>query len=81
MPLFRRANALISQASGTLSRSEAMFTAIAEDLREAIEEFQDGFSLELGNTGEGSIMDFVTGKISTLPIYIRVKPRESLDKK
>ena len=81
MPLFRRANALISQASGSLSRTEKLVDALIADVRDAIEEVKDGVTLELTKTGEGSMLDFFMGRIDTLPIAIRVKLRESLDKK
>ena len=37
---------------------------------------EDGFTIKLIRTGEGSVMDFVTGKIDELPIGVRIELEE-----
>ena len=39
-------------------------------------ELLDGVSFSLERTGDGTLMDFVTGKIDKLPLRIRLEPEE-----
>jgi len=70
--MFRRVRGLINQASGAVSRTEQIVQALAQDLHEAVEESVNGFTIEVENTGEGTLFDFLQGKIKVLPLRFRV---------
>jgi len=52
----------------------------AQDLiafaKAVLADVEDGFTIKLIRTGEGSVMDFVTGKIDELPIGVRIELEE-----
>jgi ABC-type phosphate transport system substrate-binding protein len=76
MPLFGRVRGLINQASGAVSRTEQIVQALAQDLHEAVDETVNGFTIEVENTGTGTVIDFLTGKTKTLPLRFKVKIKE-----
>jgi hypothetical protein len=45
-------------------------------LRELFADLQDGVSFTLEHTGEGTIWDFLRGKIKTLPLKVIVDPSD-----
>jgi len=58
--------------------NSTMFSA--QDLiafaKAVLADVEDGFTIKLIRTGEGSVMDFVTGKIDELPIGVRIELEE-----
>ena len=63
--LRRRLDALQGDAHGTLAV-----------VRDVLLDFQDGISITVVNTGEGTVMDFLLGKTKTLPIKLVVTASE-----
>ena len=39
-------------------------------VRDVLLDFQDGVAVKLVSTGEGTVLDFLTGKIKVLPLKI-----------
>lgn len=44
--------------------------------RELLHDLHDGVTIKLVNTGQGTVLDFLSGKIKELPIQIIVDPQE-----
>ena len=63
--LRRRLDALQGDAHDTLAV-----------VRDVLLDFQDGISITVVNTGEGTVMDFLSGKTKTLPIKLVVTASE-----
>ena len=63
--LRRRLDALQGDAHDTLAV-----------VRDVLLDFQDGISVTVVNTGEGTVMDFLLGKTKTLPIKLVVTASE-----
>ena len=63
--LRRRLDALQGDAHDTLAV-----------VRDVLLDFQDGISITVVNTGEGTVMDFLLGKTKTLPIKLVVTASE-----
>lgn len=63
--LRRRLDALQGDAHDTLAV-----------VRDVLLDFQDGISIEVHNTGEGTVMDFLLGKTKILPIKLVVTAAE-----
>ena len=61
--------------------NSTMFSA--QDLiafaKAVLADVEDGFTIKLIRTGEGSVMDFVTGQIDELPIGVRIELEEPAD--
>ncbi|HUS38019.1 MAG TPA: hypothetical protein VMX74_01130 [Pirellulales bacterium] len=70
--LVANANEKVNKAGRTLTG----FDILAEKIGGLIDETQDGFTVKFVRSGEGSIMDFVTGQIDELPISIRIDVEE-----
>lgn len=45
-------------------------------LRDLFADLQDGVSIKLVNTSEGTILDFLSGKIKILPLKVIVDPSD-----
>ncbi len=80
-----RANALIAQSSNAVTAVEkqtlevltellAQGTTVMETTTELLEALQSGVTVTAVNTGEGSIMDFVFGRIEKLPLGLFIDP-------
>lgn len=69
---FRRVRNLIGQASQTVSKIDGLAVALAEDIHDFLEDAKDGATITLTNTGEGTVWDFLSGKIKTLPIRVLI---------
>ena len=73
------ANQKINQAGGTLSGIDKLVViaeAFVENADDFVDELKDGIGVKFVRSGEGSIMDFVTGQIDELPISIRIDVEE-----
>ena len=55
-------------------QGDAHFTM--ETARELLEDLRDGIGVKLVNTGEGTILDFLSGKIKELPLQIVIDPSD-----
>lgn len=64
-----KANQTMDVAQGVMLRLEAKLDG-------AVDEVLDGIDFELVRKGDASMMDFFTGKVSTLPFSLRIVPRE-----
>lgn len=73
--LRNRLDSLEAQASQTMSGADQLIAAG----RALLEEVEDGFTLELVRDGSATIMDFLMGKVDTLPIKVRVCLGEPVD--
>ena len=60
-----QANVTAQHADRTLSATDAL-----------VAELMDGITLELVHEGEGTILDFLQGKITSLPIKVKVLVNE-----
>ena len=65
-----RLNRLENTATNTMTDSQQLMHA----LQGLVEEIENGVEISLINTGEGTVLDFLLGKIKELPIKIMVKP-------
>lgn len=43
-------------------------------VKKLVGEIEDGVTVELENTGEGTVWQFLHGEIKTLPVRLKVKP-------
>lgn len=69
---FGRIRKLIGKADQTLININQLAVVLAEDIHDFLEESKDGATITLTNTGEGTVWDFLSGKIKTLPIRVLV---------
>lgn len=66
-----RLDSMQSQASNTMFSAQEALALVKEILKDVEE---DGVEISLIRTGEGTLIDFMMGRISELPIKVQIKP-------
>lgn len=66
----KRLDRVENQATKTMTDSQELMHA----LKGLVEEVENGVEITLVNTGEGTVLDFLLGKVKELPIQFKVKP-------
>ena len=66
--LIRRLDALQSDAHGTMAV-----------IRSVLQEFEDGIAVKLVSTGQGTILDFLAGRVNECPLKIIIDAEDDGD--
>lgn len=74
-----RMDRLEGNAHATMGQAQGTIAAIREAAVGLLEDLQDGFTVHLVRTGDATLMDFLTGKVSELPLSLRVVAEEEAD--
>lgn len=68
---------LEGNAHATMNQAQATIAAVKESVVGLLEDLQDGVAVKVVRTGDATIMDFLTGKVSELPFVLRIEPEET----
>lgn len=72
-----RLDRLEGNAHATMGQAQATISAIREAAVGLLEDLQDGVTLQLVRTGDATLMDFLSGKVSELPLSLRLVAEEA----
>jgi hypothetical protein len=70
----RRLRTLIDHGHASLSDAQLALALV----RDLISDLQDGIKVKLVRSGDGTVVDFLVGRIDELPLQIVVDPREEV---